>query len=58
MSSALIGNEKVIYNLAKDYYAEAKLAVESKAKYWNYYNSGLDARTYKYMINNNACSSK
>ncbi len=58
VSSTLTGNEKVIYNLAKDYYAEAKLAVESKAEYWNYYNSGLDARTYKYMTNNNACSSK
>lgn len=51
VSSALTGNEKVIYDLAKDYYAEAKLAVESEAKYWNYYNSGIDARTYKYLIN-------
>lgn len=48
-SPTLSGNEKVIYDLAKDYYAEAKLAFDSKAKYWNYYNSGLDARTYKFL---------
>lgn len=48
-SPTLRGNEKIIYDLAKDYYAEAKLAFDSKAKYWNYYNSGLDARTYTFL---------
>lgn len=38
--------EKDIYELAKDYYAESKLAVEIKSLFWNYYKSGVDKHTY------------
>lgn len=38
-----------VFNLGKDYLAESKLAVETKAMYWNYYNSGLGKRAYYYF---------
>jgi hypothetical protein len=42
-------NERNIYELAKDYYVEAKLAFETEPVYWNYYKSGVGKRTYHFV---------
>lgn len=41
---------KNIYEFGKDYYAESKLAVETKSLFWNYYKSGIGKRAYNYFI--------
>ncbi|WP_025730758.1 hypothetical protein [Atopobacter phocae] len=41
----------ISYDLSKDYVAESKLAIETKAYYWNYYNSGVGKRVYFYFKN-------
>lgn len=41
--------EKDIYELAKDYYVESKLAVETNSLFWDYYKSGVGKRAY-YMF--------
>lgn len=43
------------YFLSKDYIAESKLAIETEALYWNYFNSGVGKRAYDYFndIKNN-----
>ena len=38
-----------LYSFGKDYYAEAKIAVETRAKYWRYYKSGVGKRAYKFI---------
>ncbi len=38
-----------LYSFGKDYYAEAKLAVKTHAKYWRYYRSGIGKRAYKFF---------
>ncbi len=38
-----------VFNMGKDYWAESKLAVETNALFWNYYNSGLGKRAYCYF---------
>ena len=43
--------EKYIYELAKDYYAESKLAIETNSLFWNYYNSGVGKRSYNFFKN-------
>ena len=47
----LSGITKVIYDIAKEYMAEAAVAYNTGAKYWQYYNSGLDKRSYFYLRN-------
>ena len=44
-------NIKNIYLFGKDYYAESKLAIEIRSRYWNYYKSGIGKRAYCYFIN-------
>lgn len=44
---------KNIYEFAKDYYVESKLAVETNALFWNYYKSGVGKRVYYYFKGNN-----
>lgn len=44
-------NIKNIYLFGKDYYAESKLAIETGAKYWNFYKSGIGKRAYCYFKN-------
>ncbi|HEP1787504.1 TPA: hypothetical protein VB841_000904 [Streptococcus suis] len=41
----------MIYESSKDYFAEAMFASDFKAKYWNYYRSGVSARFYKKFNN-------
>jgi len=40
---------KLIYDLGKEYFVEAEVAYTTSAKYWNYYNSGMDRRMYDYI---------
>jgi len=41
---------KVIYDMAKEYMAEATIAYSTGAIYWNYYNSGMDKRAYYHLL--------
>lgn len=41
---------KVIYDIAKEYMAEATIAYNTGAIYWNYYNSGMDKRAYYHLL--------
>jgi len=47
----LSGITKVIYDIGKEYMAEASVAYNTGAKYWQYYNSGLDKRAYFHLRN-------
>lgn len=38
--------EKDMCELSKDYYCEAKLMIDTNAKWWNMYNSGVGKRFY------------
>ncbi|MDF2819888.1 MAG: hypothetical protein K0R15_329 [Clostridiales bacterium] len=42
-------SERNIYELAKDYYAESKLAIETNSLYWNYYKSGIGKRAFYFF---------
>lgn len=41
---------KVIYDIAKEYMAEATIAYSTGSLYWNYYNSGMDKRAYYHLL--------
>lgn len=49
-SCELSGIMKVIYDMAKEYMAEAAIAYNTGAIYWNYYNSGMDKRAYYHLL--------
>ena len=40
------GIAKIIYDMSKEYFAEARIAYKTGALYWNYFNSGMDKRAY------------
>ena len=48
-SIGLNSRNTMVYELAKDYLAEAKLAVEYNAVFWDYYNSGVGKRAYLFF---------
>lgn len=49
-SSEISDITKVIYDMAKEYMAEATIAYSTGALYWNYYNSGKDKREYYHLL--------
>lgn len=47
--------KETIYEIAKDYYAEASLAHFTQAREWGYFNSGMDKRAYYNILDNVQC---
>ncbi|MDD7515308.1 hypothetical protein [Ruminococcus flavefaciens] len=46
------GNENIVnvmFDMAKEYLAEAALAFYTNAEYWNYFGSGMDKRAFNYL---------
>lgn len=51
VSGEKMDDVKRVYEFAKDYYAESKLAVETHSLFWNYYRSGVGKRAYYHFRN-------
>ena len=47
--------KETIYEIAKDYYAEASLAHFTQAREWGYFSSGMDKRAYYNILDNVKC---
>lgn len=39
-----------MFDMAKEYLAEAALAFYTNAEYWNYFGSGMDKRAFNYLV--------
>lgn len=48
--------KEIIYEIAREYYAEASLAYFTQAKEWGFYNSGMDKRAYFNILDNVKCN--
>lgn len=48
--------KQTIYEMAREYYAEASLAHFTQAREWGFYNSGMDKRAYFNILNNVKCN--
>lgn len=45
--------KEVIYEIAKEYYAEALVAYNTSSRNWGFYNSGMDKRAYFRILTDN-----
>lgn len=48
--------KQIIYEIAREYYAEASLAHFTQAREWGFYNSGMDMRAYFNILHNVKCN--
>ncbi|MBD5478306.1 MAG: hypothetical protein HDR14_03290 [Lachnospiraceae bacterium] len=48
--------KQIIYEMAREYYAEASLAHFTQAREWGFYNSGMDKRAYFNILDNVKCN--
>lgn len=48
--------KQIIYDMAREYYAEASLAHFTQAREWGFYNSGMDKRAYYNILDNVKCN--
>ena len=44
--------QEIIYEMCKEYFAEALVAASTKALDWNFYKSGIDKRSLFYILDN------
>lgn len=51
VSNLLTGVKRAMYDMCKEYVAEATIAYRTASKYWRYLNCGMDKRAYFYIHN-------